>query len=78
MGESIFLQKQIKDTIVEYGPFIIIYFLRDKKLKKSLIDQEALLEKVDEWKRENPTNSISDQNAVVVQAITRTKTRKVK
>ena len=78
MGESIFLQKQIKDTIVEYGPFIIIYFLRDKKLKKSLIDQEALLEKVDEWKQENPTNSISDQNAVVVQAITRTKTRKVK
>ena len=78
MGESIFLQKQIKDTIVEYGPFIIIYFLRDKKLKKSLIDQEALLEKVDEWKRENPTNSISDQNAVVVQAITRKKTRKVK
>ena len=78
MGESIFLQKQIKDTIVEYGPFIIIYFLRDKKLKKSLIDQEALLEKVDEWKRENPTNSTSDQNAVVVQAITRTKTRKVK
>ena len=33
-------------------------FFERKKLKKSLIDQEALLEKVDEWKRENPTNSI--------------------
>ena len=33
-------------------------FFERQKLKKSLIDQEALLEKVDEWKRENPTNSI--------------------
>ena len=33
-------------------------FFERQKLKKSLIDQEALKEKVDEWKRENPTTSI--------------------
>ena len=33
-------------------------FFERQKLKKSLIDQEALQEKVDEWKRENPTTSI--------------------
>ena len=33
-------------------------FFERQKLKKSLIDQEALQKKVDEWKRENPTTSI--------------------
>ena len=32
-------------------------FFKRQTLKKSLIDQEALQEKVDEWKRENPTTS---------------------
>ena len=31
--ESIFLQKQIKDTILEYGPFLIIFFW-ETKIKK--------------------------------------------
>ena len=33
-------------------------FFKRQKLKKSLINQEALQEIVDEWKRENPTTSI--------------------
>ena len=33
-------------------------FFERQKLKKSLIDQEVLQEKVDEWRRENPTTSI--------------------